>query len=206
MKKEEALQILFQCADKYEENLANKNLLLICVDKQLSLSSLELVFNRGNFLHMTGIKFKDDKLLPANQFYKMCLKRRLSINDFELAKDGTTEMKLRVLPALVAANLSANMVGDYSGSRPMLYTDKIAGNVKGCIGLLHDEKRNLYVPNTVLNEDIRKLIMNVRRVIAVYRKDIKEKAYTELVYKARNVDESLWNEVTNRVLTFKVWL
>ena len=188
MKKEEALKIIFACAEKFETNLANKNLLFVCVDNKKKFHKLEVVFSRGNYLHMAGVKFKDGKKLSANQFYKLCLKKRLSINDFEMSSDGTTNLKLEILSALVNSNLSANMIGDYSGSRPMLYTHKLAGNVKGCIGFIFDEVRRLYVPNTVLNEDIRRLIIDGKRVFAVYRKDIKDKCYAELVYKAKDVE------------------
>ena len=188
MKKEEALKVILACAEKFEANLANKNLLFVCVDKNMKASTMKVVFSRGNYLHMTGIKFKNGKKLAANQFYKLCLKRRLSVNDFEMSNDGTTDLKLKVLPALVNSNLSANMIGDYSGSRPMLYTHKLAGNVKGCIGFLFDEVRGLYVPNTVMNEDIRKLIIDGKRVVAVYRKNVNDKNYAELIYKVKDVD------------------
>lgn len=193
MKKEEALKIILACADKFQKNLVNKNLLFICADKNRNISTMEVAFVKGNYLHMTGVKFRKDKKLSANQFYKMCLKRRLSVNDFELAVDGTTGLKLQVLSALVESNLSANMIGTYSGSRPMLYTDKLAGNVKGCVGFLLDEEKGFYIPNTILNEDIRKLVVDGKRVVRVYRKDIGQKKYTEIVYEAKNVDCNMVN-------------
>lgn len=192
MKKEEALRIIFTCADKFEQNLANKNLLFICVDKHMKINTMEVVFSRANYLHMTGIKFCEGKKLSANQFYKMCIKRRLSTKDFELSYDGTTELKLQVLAALVESNISANMIGDYSGSRPMLYTHKLAGNVKGCIGFLIDGERGYYVPNTILKEDIRKLVVDGKRVIRVYRKDVSKKKYDEIVYQAKKID---WDKI-----------
>lgn len=188
MKKEQALKIIFQCADKFEKNLANKNLLFVCSDKKMNISTVEVAFIRSNFLHMTGVKFNTGKRLSANEFYKMCLDRRLSLKDFELASDGTTDLKLVVLPALVNKNLSANMIGEYSGSRPMLFTQKIAGNIKGCMGFLLDNKKNCYVPNTILNEDVRTLVVDAKRVVAVFRKDVSTDGYEEIVYKVKDVD------------------
>ncbi len=202
MEKEEVLKIIIACADKFEKNLANKNLLFICTDKHMKISTMEVIFSKGNYLHMTGIKFRKDKKISANEFYKRCLNRRLSVKDFELAADGTTVLKLQVLSALVESNLSANMIGTYSGSRPMLYTDKLAGNVKGCVGFFLDEKRGYYVPNTILNEDIRKLVIDGKRVVRVYRKDIGERKYTEVVYEAKNVDWNIFNidkEIADRI-------
>ena len=83
MKKEQALKIIFQCADKFEKNLANKNLLFVCSDKKMNISTVEVAFIRSNFLHMTGVKFNTGKRLSANEFYKMCLDRRLSLKDFD---------------------------------------------------------------------------------------------------------------------------
>lgn len=188
MKKEQALKIIFQCAAKFEENLANRNLLFVCSDKKMNISIVEVAFIRSNFLHMTGVKFKNSKRLSANEFYKMCLNRRLALKDFDLASDGTTDLKLTVLPALVNKNVSANMIGEYSGSRPMLYTQKLAGNVKGCMGFLLDNKKGCYIPNTVLKEDIRTLVVDAKRVIAVFRKAISDECYEEIVYKVKDVE------------------
>lgn len=188
MKKEQALKIIFQCAAKFEENLANRNLLFVCSDKKMNISIVEVAFIRSNFLHMTGVKFKNSKRLSANEFYKMCLNRRLALKDFDLASDGTTDLKLTVLPALVNKNLSANMIGEYSGSRPMLYTQKLAGNVKGCMGFLLDNKKGCYIPNTVLKEDIRTLVVDAKRVIVVFRKAISDECYEEIVYKVKDVE------------------
>ena len=80
------------------------------------------------------------------------------------------------------------MIGEYSGSRPMLFTQKIAGNIKGCMGFLLDNKKNCYVPNTILNEDVRTLVVDAKRVVAVFRKDVSTDGYEEIVYKVKDVD------------------
>jgi hypothetical protein len=123
----------------------------------------------------------------------LALKRRLSINDFELSIDGTTEMKLRVLPIILKSqSLSANMAGDYFSRKPVLLTDKLAGGVKGCVGFVYDDTLKCYVPNTVLNEDIRFNIRERQRVILAYKKDIEEGEYNERVYQAKKIN---WNTI-----------
>ena len=193
MKKETALKILFDCAKDYKENLAEKNLLFICTNSAQKTFSLETVFSTGNYLHMTGVKFKTGLALNANDFFSLCVDKRLRLADFELSEDGTTELKLKVLPSLMKRNISASMAGDYSGVRPWLFTEKLAGGVCGGIGFVFDEKRNLYVPNTVLNEDIRKLTKEKVRIIATYRKEVKDKTYSECVYRAKKI---AWDKIT----------
>ncbi len=46
------------------------------------------------------------------------------------------------------------MVGDFNGCNPKLYTEKLAGGVKACLGFIKTYRAE-YVPNTVLNTDIR---------------------------------------------------
>ncbi len=52
MKKEEALKIILACADKFQKNLVNKNLLFICADKNRNISTMEVAFVKGNYLHI----------------------------------------------------------------------------------------------------------------------------------------------------------
>lgn len=166
-RKEDALKILFDCAVKYNENLIGKNLLFICIDSSKKIHSLEMNFLTSNFLHLTGVKFPKASRLSPHSFFDKCLKKRLRITEFEFATDGTTEKKLSVLPLLLSKNLSANMVGDFSARTPVLVTEKLAGNIKGCIGFIYDDRKHFYVPNTVLNLDIRTYISNQQRVIAI---------------------------------------
>lgn len=117
MTKKEALQIVFSCAASYKENLAGRSLLFVTTDKHKTVRCLEVSFDGSNFLHMTGFKL-NKKEISANNFFSMCCDKRLSESDFEFAADGTTEMKMRVLPGLVQKHLSAKMVGDYNLSQP----------------------------------------------------------------------------------------
>lgn len=189
MKKQDALRIIFECADKYRNSFAGNNFLFICSNAKV----INTTFVGANFLHMTGVKFAQVKRIEANAYYDLCLNRRLREADFDLSQDGTTEMKLRVLPRLLNPNMNAKMLGNYSANRPMMFTEKIAGGVSGGIGFVYDEKTGFYVPNTVLNIDIRQLTTDCLRIIAIYRKKIEYEKYNELVYQARKVD---WSKVT----------
>lgn len=184
MRKLEALSIVFAAASEYQKNLVNKSLLFVCVDKRKKTYCVEVTFDKSNFKHLTG--FKTD--INASQFFDLCINRRLKENDFEFSDDGTTSLKLQVLPRLVRSNLSVNMIGDYNMSQPKLYTEKIAGNVFACIGFTRTGPSGRLVPNTVLEGDIRKNAKRPDRIILTYRKNRGESEYTELVYKAKKVD------------------
>ena len=192
MRKEEALKILFKSAQLYKENLVNNNLLFICMDKHKRTSSLTIQFATTGFLHLTGVKFNDRKSMSSGEFFDKCLKRRLSLDEFELAKDGTTEKKLQILPLLFSKNLSATIVGDFSARTPVLVTDKLVGGVKGCIGFVYERTTGFYAPNTVLNLDIRTYISNQLRIIATYRKKKTDSGYEEIVYAAKKID---WEKI-----------
>ena len=188
MNKNEALGILFSCAELYKQNLANKNVLFICVDKNNKIHMMETVFLPTAFLHLTGVKFEQGRELSAREFFKKCLNKRLSVDEFEMSRDGTTEQKLRVLPMLFRKNLSATMMGDFCEKRLVLVTEKLVGGVNGCLGFVCSSNSRFYVPNTSLNIDIRNSISNQKRIISIYTKPKAETLYSECVYKAKNID------------------
>ena len=193
MTKKEALQIVFSCAASYKENLAGRSLLFVTTDKYKTVRCLEVTFDGSNFLHMTGFKL-NKKEISANNFFSMCCDKRLSESDFEFAADGTTEMKMRVLPGLVQKHLSAKMVGDYNLSQPKLYTDKLAGSVGACMGFVRNGGKGRFVPNTVLEGDIRSMVKgSADRIVITYRKQRGDALYTEIVYTAKKID---WTALT----------
>ena len=100
--KQQAISIITDCAVKYKENLDGYQLLFILKDKHKHISSLEVSFNPYNFLHLTGIKLADKT--TATDFYERCLNHKLSPDDFSFAPDGTTQLKLEILPQLMVKN------------------------------------------------------------------------------------------------------
>lgn len=159
--KKEAISIVVECAERYRDHLAGRNLLFICQDKHKRISTIEFSFDASNFLHLTGLKVREakhisgrgknsDDSVSAKDFYERCLAHRLSPNDFEFAEDGTTRLKLDILPKLMTRNLSATMIGDYKSRNPKLVTSKLAGGTVACMGFVPTGPANKYVPNTVL--------------------------------------------------------
>ena len=190
--KKEALAVVFSAADEYQKNLIDHSLLFLCMDKHKNTYCVEVTFDGSNFQHLTGLE-TDPALVTPSHFFRLCLDRRLKESDFEFAGNGTADWKLDVLPRVLQKNLSANMIGMYNQSQPLLSTERIAGSVSVCMGFIRDGGIGRYIPNTVLKGDIRQLVRVPDRIIVTYRKASKDAKYTEIVYAAKKMD---WTAVT----------
>ena len=184
----EALSIIFTAAESYQKNLIDQSLLFLCLDKHKKTYCIEVTFDASNFKHLTGVQTR----LNALHFYEMCIDHRLSTDDFCFAKDGTTVWKMEVLPRLISKNLSANMIGEYNGSMPVLFTERIAGSTSACMGFVRSDENGRYIPNTILKGDVRTLVHKADRIIATYRKKRSESQYIEIVYSAKKID---WEKI-----------
>ena len=84
------------------------------------------------------------------------------------------------------------MMGSYNHSHPLLYTEKLVGGVKWALGFRDVSGLGDYVPDTLLEGDIRDSIHETYRIIATYIKNRNEENFTCLIYKAKKIDaESL---------------
>lgn len=190
--KKQAIKIVCDCAVKYKEDLLDRSFLFMTTDKHKCLIPIEVFFTKRNYLHLTGLKV-DKSIIPANRFFELCIDGKLSPDDFEFDKRGTTDLKLAILPYLINKNLSANSIGDFNKNGIDLYTEKLIGNVKGCVGFRTDESTGLFMPNTVLNKDIRECIKHpLLRIIATYRKNSSDDFYSEIVYTAKKIE---WDKI-----------
>lgn len=184
MDKQTAVKIITECAKEYHTYLENKNLAFV-FGSPPKAEFFEASFLPRNFLHLTGVTMTN-KVSGSSDFYKKALKGRLSPNDFSVCNNGTTDIKLMVLPKLVKIHSNAKMIGDYNSSKSVLYTEKLAGNITACLGFVRDG--NYYIPNTALKEDIRDITAKPQqRVLAIFKKPIKQPLYNELCYIAKGV-------------------
>lgn len=183
--KREAVNIAVKCAKLYKENFVGQRLLFLMTDKHKYVSALEVEFAASNYQHLTGLR--SSKIKSKQEFFSKCVSGRLSETEIELAKDGTTNQKLSVLPFVMKnVNLSANMLGNYNHSHPLLYTEKVVGGVRWGLGFR--DVGGKFVPDTLLAGDIRDLVIEAYRIIATYAKPKNEEFYQNLVYKAKNID------------------
>lgn len=112
-------------------------------------------------------------------------KNKLKISDFEFSKDGTTIMKLEILNNIIKISKSTKMVGDYVNCKKYVNTVKLIGNVFGVIGFI--ENNGYYIPNTLLNEDIRALTISRHRILAILKRNRNECKYKNIIYIAKDV-------------------
>lgn len=179
--KNEAIARLTSCAEKYAKELLGCSFLLLFLIANNTVGCVEICFPESAYLHLTGVRLT--KAESAGKFFSKCLSGKLSPRDFEFAPDGSTAQKLDVLPSLITKNFSAKMIGDYNSSRPKLYTEKLVGSTKACLGFVLDNTLGKYVPNTLLRADLRDNVLDCKRVVAVLRKNQAQKYYSEITYK-----------------------
>ena len=112
----------------------------------------------------------------------------MTVNDFSIL-DNTVDLKLAVIERALSPPKNFKMFGQYSLSRPNLRTDYLVGGEICSIGFIKSNNSAFYVPNTVLNGDIRHDIemSDRRQVLTVLQKDITAPEYQKAVYVAKNV-------------------
>lgn len=184
--KKRALSIVSNAAAIYDNYLCNHNLLLI-LGNPSTPSFIETKAEDKNFLHLTGFVLNKSSLLKdvndkksnlASIFYEKLLNKRINMSDFEF-KDRNTEQKLNILINTLNVSSSVKMVGDYSGYRINLKTDKVAGNVNSFLGFIKTGK--YYTPNTAMADDIRKNTGYTQKVLAILSKKIDEPEYNRIL-------------------------
>lgn len=195
--KGQALDILFTSARYYNENLNNRNLLFVFMTKQKQIGYIETKFKGTHFLHLTGIVVKNPKI-SAQRFFDLCLDKRLSPHDFAIKKDGTTELKLSVMPQVFSKNIAGKMLGDFSSFRLKLQTEKLVGGIYAAYGFVREvhgsEDKVIYVPNTLLIGDVRDFIPTSFQILETYSKRVNDKGHKNQVYRAssKNID---WQKI-----------
>jgi len=185
MKKDAAINVITTCAKEYNTYLENNNLLFLFGSQQKP-DFFEAVFLPRHFLHLTGVEIAENSASGSSDFYEKALKGQLSPSDFSLATNGTTEMKLQILPQLMKIHRSAKMVGDYNFTKSILYTEKLVGNITASLGFVRDGE--YYVPNTALREDMRDIAVRPQsQMLAILRKSVEQSQYDELCYTAKGL-------------------
>lgn len=186
--KKEAVSIAISAARLYRDNFVGKRLLFLLTDKHKRVTSLEVGFDASNFQHLMGLKSSNTNWSHLD-FYNFCIDGRLKESHIEFADQGTTNQKLSVLPHVFKnASLSASMMGTYNNSHPLLYTERLVGGTKWALGFRDVSGFGDYVPDTLLEGDIRNNIREAYRIIATYVKNTDEDCFSQLVYRARKIE------------------
>ncbi|MCD8123619.1 MAG: PBECR4 domain-containing protein, partial [Lachnospiraceae bacterium] len=81
--KKDAIRIVTSCAETYQNELNNRNLLFLCLDKHKKVSYIEVAFHKYSYMHLTGLSpntmqnsndHETRELLSADMFFDLCLK------------------------------------------------------------------------------------------------------------------------------------
>lgn len=157
------------------------------------------MFFSYNFFHLTGLKIKNTENLNPKKFYNKLLINKIKINDFEL-KNNTTKWKIDILPQILKIDILANQIGEFINLGNLLKTDILVGTTRNsCLGLKFLEKNQIYIPNTILKEYIRKIIIKRNRVIAILKKDVQKDKYEEITYISNNLDINSFYDYIRRI-------
>lgn len=165
-KRKEAIRIICAAAKDYDKLLNGNNYIFIYKNRSTNqIEFFETIFLGRKFQHLTGIEFVDKQ-------------------------DGTTELKLQALPLIINFLKSSKMTAIYSGIRPRLSIDRLAGTTNFCLGFTKD--KDYYVPSSCLLEDIRNLADVSYQILAIFSKPAKRTSpiYKDIRYVAKGVSLS----------------
>lgn len=200
MKKEQYIKKITAAAKLYKQNLSGYTYLFISSTINGQYRYMEVAFHPRNFMHLVGAS---SATLSSVAFFDACLNNKLSPRDLIIENESQTKMKLDVIDELMKLPWTAKMIGDYNGNGNYLYTEKIAGNIRGCMGFVEQQNFLYYLPNTVLKSDIRQNVSTAFPIAAIYRKSINDASYpAEPLVISKNLRDKqlIWpEEVAKRI-------
>ena len=196
MDKQKALEIMKNAIKIYENQYINRAILFIYKNKSGELETFEGVFKRHNFLHLTGVQTNKS----PNNFYKLLLDERLSLNDFSFQKNGNTQRKLQVIEQMGLFLKNPLIIGYSNGH---IYLEKnperVIGNNKRLV--LGFEKN---YPLTLLNEDIKKCTIADLKVLFILDKPLGENGYNNFLYIDKSVNKDLLKKLKDKEILEKI--
>ena len=198
--KKPSIKKLSRAADAYEENLLNKNILLVGVWKD-RINYIELRFLGRHFQHLTGVKTKEN--ISAKLFWKKCKNHELSEGELKDIRGGFVGQKLAIARQLFMPEGSMKSFGSPNGSRLNVEVDFFAGDHRGCMGFKKYEG-TYYDPNTLLKASVDGEIRVRERfkVVGVFSKATRDRGYRNALRVDTRVDwdsiaQSLPNELSH---------
>lgn len=209
MDKLQAIRIITKAAMLYKTNLENKKILFLYgvpgdVKKQIasqadtlsSIKGYEAAFQKSNFLHLTGVQIHPEKVKSAAHFYDMCISNRLTEKAFSFPADGSSHQKLDIIESMMSIGKTATMIGDFTDRGPKLYSEKVTGNVFGCMGFVKDSRSGVNVPNTLLKKDVRDVTsVPTNKVFFTFTKAYGDAHYSSIIKgdKGINIDTVIFD-------------
>ena len=189
--KKESATIISNGAKLFEKNFLNKNFLIIYKDNANAYNSNETIARSGNFLHLTGV----DTDLSSIVFFEKAKNSKLADDDYILTPNSDVMKKLAVMKEAMEFAHNAKMTGYFSPmSSGNLYTEVLVGNVRFSLGFVQDRITDgkYYVPNTLLNGDVKDFVGTAYPIEAIFEKSDSEDLYSHLVHiSKKNQDKGI---------------
>lgn len=181
--KNEIIKIVCNSAQRFKENLLNKNILFIFEDKKIKYTNIiQTIFLKSSFLHLTGIKYYKS----ANKFFEDCLDNEISSDNVLIKNKIFTRAKLQVLENAMSINKSAKRIGNFNQNKVNIKVEKVIGNTHYCLGFSnldsYNNKLNYYYPKTLIQENLKNNITDDNRIVAIFSKNKTQKLYNEITY------------------------
>lgn len=191
----QARQIIINNARTYSTKLEGKQFLVIYRDRiSNTIKCIEPVFFARNYQHLTGILLKDrDGNITqhcSEYFYRKCLDKKIANDEISFKKDGTTQLKLEALPAIMKFTSISKIAGDANNHQPFFYAEKIVGGVNFCLGFCVDKDSGEFVPSSALQKDIKKLTDYPSQVLAIFEREYRgnDNVYHVIKHVAKGVN------------------
>lgn len=188
------LQSLYVFFNLFKSNLLNKKVMFVYETRDRQIRVDEMFFPKSCFLHLTGLNAIDNKGKKYNAYNFFKDMDEGTINTYNLLrKNNTTDLKFNVLSNLLKIDKTANRIGLYNENNQIFLgtrfnTSKLAGGAKGCMGFVLDKDTKVFIPNTVLDLDINKVLNETSQIVAIFKKDFLENNYAEMTHLKKNYD------------------
>ena len=188
--KEDAVNILHKSAEKYNEKLSQKKFMLIYQDNLTgTVKSSVVTFKPLNFKHLTGIQ---SEIKPA-QFFKACLKKRLSTRDFNFDRQGHAQRKLEVLPLMPEVFYNRCWLGPSINNDIYINADYYIGDTRCVLSIGIRTSSFTDVPVTLKKQSIREVVTKECKVYAIASMPLGDKeALWSLTYCEKGFDPEKW--------------
>ncbi|MEG0323141.1 MAG: PBECR4 domain-containing protein, partial [Raoultibacter sp.] len=161
---------IVNAAQIYQQNLCDQTVLFV-YGKPSSPQTVEVEFKAGNFCHLVGVEPRRDGLMrmKASELYSRAIEGALHSGNYGFSRgQDYCDLKLEVIGRIVRIDTNARMIGDFEDGRFVnLSTDKVVGRQNAVLGLV--ETGDVFVPNSVINADIREIARSASQVLATFK-------------------------------------
>ncbi len=186
----ETARIAVSAAKQYRQHFAGSQLLFVATDKHKHVFSLEVSFPASAFQSLTGLT-ATDLTWSAQTFFNACMDSHLKDSAITIPEGRFPQQKLRALrQAFVQPDLSIRRIGNWKSGHPLLLPSEQTGKPQWALGIRDFTGSGGYIPDELLEGDVRWRVRDCYWVIATYRRACGEPRYAQRLYQAERIPYS----------------